>query len=74
MENRVKRLELAMLLREAREYYSTMNKSGLNRAAKESAHIALQLGTLNSAKIAAIIRDMEVESRKFKKKGRFMVK
>jgi hypothetical protein len=71
MENRILRLELAMLLSEAR---STMNKNVLNRAARESAHIALRLGTLNSAKVAAIIRDLEVESRKFKKKGRFMIK
>jgi hypothetical protein len=71
MENRILRLELAMLLSEAR---STMNKNVLNRAARESAHIAQRLGTLNSAMIAAIIRDLEVESRKFKKKGRFMIK
>ena len=68
------RLELAMLLDSSREHYKNLNKTALNRNAKEAAHLALRLGTLHAAKIAAVIRDMETESRKFKKKGRFLVR
>jgi len=72
--DRVMRLELAMLLDEAKEHHKSMNKTALNKNAKEAAKIALKLGTLHAAMQAAIIRNMEVESRKFKKRGRFMVR
>jgi hypothetical protein len=74
MESRVARLELAMLFENAKEHYKNLNKTALNRSAREASKLALRLGTLQAAKVAAHIRDMETESRKFKKKGRFLVR
>ena len=71
MENRLLRLELAMLLEEA---YKNMNQNKLKKHAVDAAIIALRLGTHEAAMTAAVIRDMEVNSRKYKKKGRFLIK
>ena len=74
MEKRLLRLELEILFDESLEHYKKMNKVALNKNARQASKIALSLGTLNSAKMAAVIRDMERESRLFKKRGRFMVR
>lgn len=74
MERRLATLELAYLFEEAKEHYKNLNKAALNRNAREASKLALRLGTLQSAKIAAHIRDMETDSRKFKKKGRFLIR
>jgi len=74
MENRLLRLELAMLLEEASKNYKNMNQNKLKKHAVDAAIIALRLGTHEAAMTAAVIRDMEVNSRKYKKKGRFLIK
>jgi len=73
MENRVSRLELAILYGNSQVHFGNMNKTALNKNAKEASKIAQRIGTLQAAKIAAEIKSMEVTARKFKKKGRFYV-
>jgi hypothetical protein len=46
----------------------------MNKIAKEAAILAQRMGTAEAAYTAGIIRDLEVESRRYKKKGRFSVK
>jgi hypothetical protein len=74
MERRLATLELAYVFEEAKEHYKNLNKAALNRDAREASRLALSLGTLQAAKIAAHIRNMETDARKSKKKGRFIVR
>lgn len=74
MERRIATLELAYLFEEAKNHHKNLNKVALNRNSREASRLALFLGTLQAAKIAAYIKDMEIEARKFKKKGRFLVR
>ena len=71
MEERLMRLEMALLLEDARRNH---NQPKMNKIAKEAALLAQRMGTAEAAYTAGIIRDLEVESRRYKKKGRFSVK
>jgi hypothetical protein len=73
-ELRLMRLEMTMLLEEAKHYYENLNQPKLKKLAKEASLLAQRIGTANSAYKAGLIQNMETNSRKYKKKGRFMVR
>ena len=67
-------LELAMLYDDALVHFRNLNRTKLKDNANKSARIAVKLErNPAAARYAALIRNMEVQSRKMTKRGRFTV-